>query len=173
MINILREDLSAATASGGMSIKLKIIFFSHAFHLVFLYRIGSLLSIIPMFGSILRVVFEYAIRIIFSSDISLKSKIGSGLVIVHGHDIVIGGDVIIGKNCKILNGVTLGNKDTESNVNQQPRVGDNVVIGTGAKLLGRIVVGDNATIGANSVVLSDVPPGSTFAGVPAKAVRKL
>jgi serine O-acetyltransferase len=170
MISVLRTDLFAAAASDRLSTICKVAFFSHSFHLVVVYRFGTLLSTIPMFGSLFRVIIEYFIRIVFSSDISLKSKIGPGFVIVHGHDIVIGGDVIIGAKCKILNGVTLGNKDTESGVNQQPAVGDNVVIGTGAKILGSIVVGDNAIIGANSVVLTNVPAGATFVGVPAKAV---
>lgn len=55
---------------------------------------------------------------------------------MHGHDIVIGSSVVIGRNCKILNGVTFGNKDTEALDNQQPCLGDNVVVGTGAKILG-------------------------------------
>ena len=79
----------------------------------------------------------------------------------------------IGKKCKILNGVTLGNKDTESPINQQPTVGDNVVIGSGAKLLGAIQIGDNVVIGANSVVLKSVPENVVVAGVPAKIVKNI
>ncbi|EES8386106.1 serine acetyltransferase, partial [Escherichia coli] len=118
-----------------------------------------------------RLVIEYSIRIIFSSDISLRARIGGGLVIMHGHDIVIGRDVVIGRNCKILNGVTLGNKDTESTENQQPVVGDNVIIGTGAKILGKVVIGNNVKIGANSVVISDIAPDSVAVGIPARVTK--
>ncbi|WP_218279024.1 serine O-acetyltransferase [Pseudomonas sp. SWI6] len=126
----------------------------------------------PLAGGLLRVLIEYLIRVIYASDISLKSRIGSGLVIMHGHDIVIGSDVVIGCNCKILNGVTLGNKDTEVSFNQQPSLGDNVVVGAGAKILGAITVGSGARVGANSVVLTDVPPGATVVGVPGRCIVK-
>ncbi|EGR2500867.1 serine acetyltransferase [Vibrio cholerae] len=168
MISVLRADLFAAAASDRLSTICKVAFFSHSFHLVVVYRFGTLLSTIPMFGSFFRVIIEYFIRIVFSSDISLKSKIGPGFVVVHGHDIVIGGDVLIGENCKIFNGVTLGNKDTETSVNQQPKVGDDVVLGTGAKILGRIVIGNNVRVGANSVVLHSIPDGAIAVGVPAR-----
>lgn len=172
MISVLRADLFAAAASDRLSTICKVAFFSHSFHLVVVYRFGTLLSTIPMFGSFFRVIIEYFIRIVFSSDISLKSKIGPGFVVVHGHDIVIGGDVLIGENCKILNGVTLGNKDTESAINQQPKIGSNVVIGAGAKILGSIKIGDNVKIGANSVVLSEVPDNHVAVGVPARNMLK-
>lgn len=172
MFKILSEDLTAFASRNGLAVKLKIILLSHAFHLVFFCRLGQFLSKFPMLGSLFRILFEYFIRIVFSSDISLKARIGPGLVIVHGHDIVIGGEVVIGSRCKILNGVTLGNKDTESGSNQQPIVGDDVVIGTGAKILGHVIVGNNVVIGANSVVLTDIPSDHTFAGIPAKDIHK-
>jgi len=153
-------------------VKLKVVLISHAFHLVLLYRLGSQLTKVPVIGGVIRVVFEYVIRVLYASDISLKSRIEPGLMIVHGHDIVIGGNVRIGSRCKILNGVTLGNKDTESSINAQPVVGDNVVIGSGAKILGKIKIGDNVLIGANSVVLKSTPDNVTIAGVPAKVVAE-
>ena len=124
-------------------------------------------------GGFLKLIVEYFIRIIFSSDVSCLAVIEGGLNIIHGHDIVIGSAVKIGKNCKILNGVTLGNKDTESLVNQQPTLGNDVVIGSGAKILGDIVIGDNVVIGANSVVVKSCPSNVVIAGVPAKVVKLL
>jgi serine O-acetyltransferase len=123
---------------------------------------------VPFVGAFLSRFFEYLIRIVFSSDISCRAKIPSDVVFVHGHNIVIGADVIIGRGCKIFNGVTLGNKDTESGGNGQPVIGDYCVLSTGAKILGEIVVGDRSIVGANAVVIRDVPSDSVAVGVPAK-----
>ena len=171
ILSTIQADLVASVKKEGFKPKLKCVLVSHTFHMVLLYRIGCAMAKIPIFGNCIRVLIEYIIRVIYASDLSLKSKIGPGLVIVHGHDIVIGGEVKIGKNCKILNSVTLGNKDTESSVNQQPTVGNNVVIGSGAKLLGLIHVGDNVVIGANSVVLKSFPSNVVVAGIPAKIIN--
>lgn len=123
-------------------------------------------------GSFLRVLVEYFIRVVYASDISCKAEIGGGLMLIHGHDIVIGSAVVIGKNCKIFNGVTLGSKETEFLLQDQPCIGDNVVIGTGAKVLGKISVGNAVKIGANSVVLKNVPEKMLAVGVPAKIIEK-
>ncbi|EFK4121112.1 serine acetyltransferase [Escherichia coli] len=171
MIKIVNEDLHAFTKNGSFASKVKCTIISHTFHLVLMIRLGQFLSKIPVIGAFFRLVIEYSIRIIFSSDISLRARIGGGLVIMHGHDIVIGRDVVIGRNCKILNGVTLDNKDTESTENQQPVVGDNVIIGTGAKILGKVVIGNNVKIGANSVVISDIAPDSVAVGIPARVTK--
>ncbi len=173
MLKYIKEDIDAFTNCGSFTSKVKCCLISHSFHLTFLFRLGHTLSAIPLIGVIFRVFIEYFIRVIYSSDISLRAKIGPGLVIMHGHDIVIGRNVVIGKNCKILNGVTLGNKDTESNVNQQPTVGDNVIIGSGAKILGAIHIGSNVKIGANSVVIKDVQSFTVVAGIPAKIINHI
>lgn len=166
MLNNIRADLRAQTGDSTL-LKFKVVLFSHSFHMVALYRFGCMASKAPWIGVIVRPFIEYFIRIFFSSDISLKSRIGPGLVILHGHDIVIGADVFIGARCKIFNGVTLGNKNTESTVNFQPSIGDDVILSTGCKVLGGVAVGANAIIGANSVVLKDVPANTIAVGVPA------
>ncbi len=146
--------------------------FNHTKQMRMLMILGQKSLKIPWVGEFFSVGFEYLIRVVFSSDISCKAVVPSDVIFVHGHDIVIGANVIIGKKCKIFNGVTLGNKDTESPINAHPSIGDNCVISTGAKLLGNIRVGNNCIIGANSVVIVDVPDNSVAVGVPAKILRR-
>ena len=103
-------------------------------------------------------------------EIHPAAKIGKGLVIDHGMGVVIGETAEIGDNCTIYQGVTLGGtgKDTGK---RHPTIGNNVLVGAGAKVLGPFTVGDNARIAANAVVLSAIPPNSTAVGVPARVVK--
>lgn len=167
-LRYLKDDIIATVGNRGSLQKMKWILASHTLHLTILIRTGQSCLSIPVIGGGLRWLFELMIRVIYASDISLKAYIGPGLSIQHGHDIVIGADVIIGKKCKIFNGVTLGNKDTETSINQQPRIGDNVVLGTGAKILGKIAIGNNVKVGANSVVLHNIPDNAIAVGMPAR-----
>ena len=172
-LKFLIADLSMASGTRGYLGNLKWLLLNHSAHLVAFYRLGQSVSTIPVIGKFLRFLIEYIIRILFASDLSCRSRIGPGLVIVHGHDIVIGADVIIGENCKIFNGVTLGNKDiTKSSSGNQPTVGNNVVLSTGAKILGPLILGSNVVVGANSVVLSSFADDTVVAGLPAKIVRR-
>lgn len=97
--------------------------------------------------------------------------IGEGLFIDHGMGVVIGETTVIGDNVTIYQGATLGGTGKDVG-KRHPTIGDNVVISTGAKVLGPFKVGDNSKIGANAVVLKEVPANSTAVGVPAKIVRK-
>lgn len=165
-------DLKAATNSESLFVNLKWFLLSHTLHLVFLVRLGQDLYRIPFLGKIFAALVEYVIRILYSSDISCKARIDEGLVILHGHDIVIGASVSIGKRCKVFNGVTLGNKNIDSSsYNNQPTVGDDVVLCTGAKILGPLFIGNNVLVGANSVVLKDCPENTIFAGAPARMIK--
>ena len=103
-------------------------------------------------------------------EIHPGAKIGRRLVIDHGMGIVIGETAEIGDDCLIYHGVTLGGTGKDVG-KRHPTIGNNVLIGTGAKVLGPFKVGDNSRIAANSVVLSEIPPNSTAVGVPAKVVR--
>ena len=171
MFDLLREDLRAQSNYGSWQQKLKIAVLNHSFHLVVLVRLGSSCRRVPLLGRLLQHLIEYLIRIVYASDISCAASIAGGLNIMHGHDIVIGSGVVIGPNCKIFNGVTMGNKDTESSVIAQPHLQGNNVIGSGAKLLGAVTLGTGAKVGANSVVVKDVPAGETWAGVPARRIK--
>ncbi len=108
---------------------------------------------------------------IFAIDIHPATRIGKGFFIDHGHGIVIGETAVIGDNVSILQGVTLGGTGKESG-DRHPKIGDNVLIGAGAKVLGNITVGCCSRIAAGSVVLKDVPGDTTVAGVPAKVVGR-
>ena len=103
-------------------------------------------------------------------EIHPGATIGKNLFIDHGCGVVIGETTIIGDNCTIYQGVTLGGtgKDTGK---RHPTIGNNVFIGSGAKILGNINIGNNVKIGANSVVLKDIPDNSTAVGIPAKIVK--
>lgn len=90
---------------------------------------------------------------------------GPGLTIVHPCGIVVSDQAVIGKNCRIHAGVNIG-----IHRGRAPRIGDNVYLGPGAKIVGGVVIGDNAVVGANAVVVNDVPPGVTVGGVPAKTI---
>ena len=103
-------------------------------------------------------------------EIHPGAKIGRRFVIDHGMGIVIGETAEIGDDCLIYHGVTLGGTGKDVG-KRHPTIGNNVLIGTGAKVLGPLKIGDNSRVAANSVVLRDIPPDSTAVGVPAKVVR--
>ncbi|MGH1577200.1 serine O-acetyltransferase [Planktotalea sp.] len=106
---------------------------------------------------------------IFGVDIHPAAKIGKGIMIDHAHSIVIGETAVVGDNVSMLHSVTLGGTGKEEE-ERHPKIGDGVLIGAGAKVLGNIKVGHCSRIAAGSVVLAEVPPCKTVAGVPAKIV---
>jgi serine O-acetyltransferase len=106
---------------------------------------------------------------IFAVDINPAARIGIGIMLDHGTGIVIGETAAIGDNCSLLQGVTLGGTGKETG-DRHPKIGSNVMIGAGAKVLGNIKVGDCSRIASGSVVLKEVPRETTVAGVPAKVV---
>ncbi len=106
---------------------------------------------------------------VFQVDINPAVEIGRGIMVDHGTGLVVGETAKIGDQVSILQGVTLGGTGKEEG-DRHPKVGSGVLIGAGAKILGNITIGDCARVAAGSVVLKDVPPRSTVAGVPAKVV---
>ena len=105
----------------------------------------------------------------FGIDIHPAAKIGKGIMIDHAHSIVIGETAVVGDNVSMLHSVTLGGTGKEEE-DRHPKIGDGVLIGAGAKVLGNISIGNCSRIAAGSVVLEAVPPMKTVAGVPAKIV---
>ncbi|MCC6006888.1 MAG: serine O-acetyltransferase [Rhodobacteraceae bacterium] len=106
---------------------------------------------------------------LFSIDIHPAARVGRGIMIDHAHSIVIGETAVVGDNVSMLHSVTLGGTGKQDG-DRHPKIGDGVLIGAGAKVLGNITVGRCSRIAAGSVVLADVPPCKTVAGVPARIV---
>ena len=110
-------------------------------------------------------------RFLTGIEIHPGAEIGEGLFIDHGAGVVIGETAIIGDNCTLYQGVTLGGTGKETG-KRHPTLGDGVMVGAGAKLLGNFTVGDGAKIAAGAVVLGDVPAEATAVGIPARVVRQ-
>ncbi|MEC7763600.1 MAG: serine O-acetyltransferase [Pseudomonadota bacterium] len=106
---------------------------------------------------------------VYGIDIHPAARMGKGIMIDHAHSIVIGETAVVGDNVSMLHSVTLGGTGKEEE-DRHPKIADEVLIGAGAKVLGNIKVGCCSRIAAGSVVLADVPPATTVAGVPAKVV---
>lgn len=122
------------------------------------------------FSILYRMLFRY-VRNHYGIELPYSAKVGQGVIIEHQGCIVIHGSVHIDDGCIIRQGVTLGNK-TPDRPYDAPKLGRRVNVGAGAKILGAVTIGDDAVIGANAVVLKDVPAGKLAVGVPAR-VREL
>ncbi|HFD8683862.1 TPA: serine O-acetyltransferase EpsC, partial [Clostridium perfringens] len=133
-------------------------------HVLIFYRIAHGLYKIKLFF-LARLISQLG-RFFTGIEIHPGAKIGKGLFIDHGMGVVIGETAEIGDNVTIYHGVTLGGTGKDKG-KRHPTIGNNVIIGCGAKILGPISIGDGAKIGANSVVLKNVPKGKTAVGIPA------
>jgi serine O-acetyltransferase len=122
------------------------------------------------FKTLARMISQFS-RFLTGIEIHPGAQIGRGLFIDHGTGIVIGETAIVGDNVSLFQGVTLGGTGKETG-KRHPTVMDNVTIGAGAKVLGNITIGAGSYIGANAVVLDDVPPNCTVVGVPGRVVRQ-
>ncbi|MGR3445000.1 serine O-acetyltransferase [Thalassococcus profundi] len=114
-------------------------------------------------------LFQMRCSEVFGVDIHPAARIGRGIMIDHAHSIVIGETAVVGDNVSMLHSVTLGGTGKEEE-DRHPKIGDGVLIGAGAKVLGNIRVGNCSRVAAGSVVLEEVPPCKTVAGVPARIV---
>jgi serine O-acetyltransferase len=144
-------------------------FFSQGVHAVIIYRISNRFW---KQGKITTArMLNYFARFLTGADIHPGAEIGKGFFIDHATGVVIGETSIIGDNVSIFQGVTLGGVSTEKG-KRHPTIGDDVVIGANATILGNITIGDDVKVGAGSVVVKDVPPDSTVVGVPGKVVKR-
>ncbi|MDP1523591.1 MAG: serine acetyltransferase [Methylotenera sp.] len=129
------------------------------------WRYGVRPAILRKFFSLIYKILYKFIQIITGIELPCEAEIGSNFIIDHFGGIVVSGYTKIGDNCRIRNGVVIGLKNIEEV--GAPEIGNNVDIGAGAKVLGKIKIGNNVLIGANAVVICDVPDNSIAVGVPA------
>jgi serine O-acetyltransferase len=169
MFTAIRRDLQAVfDRDPAATSKLEVVLTYAGFHALLAYRLthwlhGFGLPFVP------RALSQIA-RWLTGIEIHPAAKIGKSFFIDHGMGVVIGETAEIGDYVTLFQGVTLGGTGKEHG-KRHPTLGNHVVVGAGAKILGGIKVGDNVKIGANSVVLKSVPPNSTVTGVPARIIK--
>tara|TARA_A100000164_G_C21868019_1_gene753593 strand:- start:684 stop:1376 length:693 start_codon:yes stop_codon:yes gene_type:complete len=170
--NIFKEIDSIIERDPAAGSRLGVIFLYPSFHVMLFYKIGNVLWRYNL-KFLARLIMHFA-RIFTGIEIHPAAKIGSKFFMDHGQGIVIGETAEIGENVTIYQGVTLGGimpsieSDSQRNQKRHPSIGNNVIIGSGAQILGAINIGDNSRIGANSVVSKNVSPNITVAGIPAR-----
>ena len=154
--------------------KISLIFTYPGVKAIFFHKIANFFAI-AKFDLIARIVSQFS-RFLTGIEIHPKAKIGKNLFIDHGMGVVIGETSEIGNNVTIYHNVTLGgiapsiNSNDQRNTKRHPTLEDNVVVGSGAQILGPIIIKKNSLIGANAVVTKDVPENAVMIGIPAKNV---
>ena len=142
---------------------------------LFFHRVANFFSL-AKFDLIARIISQFS-RFLTGIEIHPKAKIGKNFFIDHGMGVVIGETSEIGDNVTIYHAVTLGGispseeSDNQRDIKRHPTLQNNVVIGSGAQVLGPITVGENAKVGANAVVTKDVPQNAVMVGIPAKNIK--
>jgi len=163
------EIRSAQKKDPAAKSSLEIVLLYQGLHALISYRIAHFFYMARFF-LLARLISQIA-RISTGIEIHPGANIGSGLFIDHGMGVIVGETSIIGDNVLLYQGVTLGGTGLEKG-KRHPTIGNNVVIGAGAKILGNIIIGDNSYIGANAVVIKDVPANSTVVGVPGRITKQ-
>ncbi len=166
----IRSDIDAVKSRDpAAKSNIEILLLYSGLHAILAYRVAHKLYLSEHYFSA-RAISQLA-RHLTGIEIHPGAQIGKGLFIDHGMGVVIGETAIIGDNCTIYQGVTLGGtgKDTGK---RHPTIGNNVLVGAGAKILGPITIEDNCKVAANAVVLKEIPENSTAVGIPAKIVRR-
>ena len=166
----IKEDIQAVKERDPAARNsLEVFFLYSGLHAIWYHRLSHTLYCHRWFGAA-RFVSQWA-RFWTGIEIHPGAEIGRGVFIDHGAGVVIGETAVVGNFCTIYQGATLGGtgKDTGK---RHPTLGNNVLVGCGAKILGPFSVGDNSKIAANAVVLQEVPPNCTAVGVPAAVVRR-
>lgn len=165
----IREDFKAGLERDPATKSAWELFFtSPGLHAIWIYRIAHVIWNLKL-RTLSRVVSNYA-KFLTAIEIHPGAIIGKRFVIDHGVGVVIGETAVIGNDVLIYHGVTLGGKTLEA-VKRHPTVGDRVIIGAGAKLIGNITIGNDCAIGANAVVTKPMPPGTVAVGLNARLLN--
>jgi serine O-acetyltransferase len=166
----IRTDIEAVKARDpAAKSDVEILFLYSGVHALLAYRVSHKLYVGKHYFSA-RLISQLA-RFLTGIEIHPGAKIGKGLFIDHGMGVVIGETTEIGDNCTLYQGVTLGGTGKDSG-KRHPTLGNNVLVGAGARVLGPVNIGNGAKIASGAVVLKDVPENSTAVGIPAKVVRR-
>ena len=169
-IDLIRTDIeSIRRRDPAAKSNIEVLALYSGMHAVLAYRVAHKLYVTNHFLSA-RAISQIA-RWITGIEIHPGATIGRGLFIDHGMGVVIGETTVIGDDCTIYQGVTLGGTGKQQG-KRHPTIGNNVMISSGAKVLGPFKVGDNSRIAAGAVVLDEVPPDCTVVGVPARVVKR-
>lgn len=168
MLSRMREDISSVFDRDPAARNfLEVLFCYPGLHAIWLHRVAHWFWLHKLF--FLGRFTSQLSRFITGIEIHPGARIGRKFFIDHGMGVVIGETAEIGDNVTMYHGVTLGGV-TWDKVKRHPTIGDNVVIGSGAKILGPFTVGENSKIGSNSVVVKEVPPNSSVVGIPGRVV---
>lgn len=167
LFRVLGEDLDAARAHDPAArSRLEVALAYPGVHALWTYRAAHRLWQVPFFRLPARLLSQFA-RAATGIEIHPGARLGQRLFIDHGMGVVIGETTVVGDDVMLYHGVTLGGRSLNRG-KRHPTLGDRVTVGAGAKVLGPVWVGDDAQIGANAVVVKDVPAGAVAVGIPAR-----
>ena len=170
MLKTIIKDLAAVMRNDPAATGITEVILTYAgFHALVLHRLAHFLYRSKC-RLLARTVSQLS-RFLTGIEIHPGATIGQGVFIDHGMGVVIGQTAVVGNNVVIYQGVTLGGTGKEKGAKRHPTIGCGVMVSAGAKVLGNITIGNCSKIGANSVVLTDVPPNATVVGIPGKVVR--
>ena len=169
----MRQDLLMNGWNNGRpGTLLRIVLLEWSFQTLLLYRIQVRLNRIPAIGTLLRRVLSWLTSVLTSCEINSLAHLEGGIALPHPKGIVIGKGVVIRKGATIYHHVTIGTRSGHGQEEKYPVLGTGVKVFAGAVIAGGVTVGENAVIGANAVVLQDVPANATAVGAPARLLER-
>lgn len=170
MLSAILKDVTTHARKSSLSDVIQTILFGRGLHMLLLYRLQRALLRLPIFGLVLAKIVWYVSSVLTGCEISYRARIAPGVYFPHPVGIVIGA-AYIEEGVTVLQGVTIGKKGVGNE--SEVRLLGGAFIGAGAKILGDVTIGRDSVVGANAVVVKDVPDGATALGVPAVVTLKV